>query len=95
MITPLFPREFTLYAKLSGAPPRTGPVGSRSHKASPYEATVKPKGQLLYDLLGRSPKKSLLAAQKLFSTILELGFTANPKLALRAQTVGFATVPPR
>jgi hypothetical protein len=40
-------------------------------------------------------KRALFVAQNLFSTILQLGFTANPKLALRAQTVGFAAVSPR
>jgi hypothetical protein len=40
-------------------------------------------------------EKSLFAAQKLFSAIPKLGSTANPKLALRAQTVGFAAVSPR
>jgi len=35
-----------------------------------------------------------LAAQNLFSTILKPGFAANPKLALRAQTVEFAGAPP-
>jgi hypothetical protein len=43
-------------------------------------------------LSGESRKGALFAAQKLFSTILKLGSTANPKLSRRRrdQTVGFA-----
>ncbi len=48
------------------------------------------KASFCQERLPRFLKKSLFAAQKLFWTILELGFTTNPKLALQAQTVGFA-----
>ncbi len=51
-----------------------------------------PFSRLLSD---ESGKGALFAARNLFSTILKLGSTANPKLALRAQTVGFVAVTPR
>ena len=48
--------------------------------------------RLLSDESGKG-RSSLL--RNLFSTILKPGSTANPELALRAQTLGFAAVTPR